>query len=776
MRGLGTAAKAGGLALGAGLATGLTVATKAAIEAEKSQARLEAQLKASGISYKQHRDEIERVIQKHSQLSGLDDEDLQDSFTNIVRITGDVNKALKLNGLAADFARAKGMDVAKAGELVGKVAGGNVGILSRYGITLKDGATASEALATLQQKFAGQAKAYGDTTAGSLDKAKVAGENLAEAAGAALAPALQTAAQGLSKFIGEMQSGEGAGGRFRKVLEAVFNAVKNTVGNAIQSVSKFLRRNREDIQEAGQAARNVGRVIRAVFENVILPVAKRVWPAMAQVVKGALKIIGGVVKVFSALMRGDFRDLWNAVKQIFSGALQAIVGIVRAGTAPLRTAADAAFGVLKSAAKAVFGPVINVVQDIISWIQRALDKVAALKHALPGGGGSKAFEKAVPGLGDAAGRKVSGPEVVLVGEGKGPEYIIPTEPRYRKRGVQLLAQAAADLGIPGFQGGGRFQTDPARYVPTPRQYLRLPLDDLVTAESDAKQRWDSLKGSGRDAEAAAFRRWVKARDILDQAQANDDVLRRYEDQAEIARQQMGLADSKNNETGYRKAKRKYIRNLRNVRGQLSRALKHAQKQGPSAATAYSRELKKAILSVDQSILDAQGERSSGSTTEPGDTAGFTFFQEALADIDLREAAGVITAEEAAKARDWLYGAALDPGAGLTERERLTVMADRRENQPAAETTTETAAEPEGPTADELAQQERADLRAHIDSRTAALNAAWGYTGAMSGDLGFQVVINTLHPGDPDTLRAIGQAAASGFSLQGAVTSPRLKVA
>ena len=38
-----------------------------------------------------------------------------------------------------------------------------------------------------------------------------------------------------------------------------------------------------------------------------------------------------------------------------------------------------------------------------------------------------------------------------------------------------------------------------------------------------------------------------------------------------------------------------------------------------------------------------------------------------------------------------------------------------------------------------------------------------------------IVINTLHPGDPDTLTAIGEAATGGLSLQGAVTTPRITV-
>jgi hypothetical protein len=120
----GAAAAAGGA-----LVVGLKKSVDAAKEAEVSQARLQAQLKASGISYRAHAKEIDAVIQKHSQLAGLDDEDLQDAFTNIVRSTGSVNKAMKDMTLVSDIARARHMDVAKAADLVGKVHNG-----SRHGV------------------------------------------------------------------------------------------------------------------------------------------------------------------------------------------------------------------------------------------------------------------------------------------------------------------------------------------------------------------------------------------------------------------------------------------------------------------------------------------------------------------------------------------------------------------------------------------------------------------------------------------------------------------
>src|SRR4051794_24844034 len=49
---------------------GLKKSVDAAIEAQKSQAKLEAQLKALNISYRAHAKEIDNVIQKTSRLSG----------------------------------------------------------------------------------------------------------------------------------------------------------------------------------------------------------------------------------------------------------------------------------------------------------------------------------------------------------------------------------------------------------------------------------------------------------------------------------------------------------------------------------------------------------------------------------------------------------------------------------------------------------------------------------------------------------------------------------
>src|SRR4051812_18219823 len=190
----------------------LKKSAEAAKEAEASHARMAAQLKASGVSYRAHAREIDNVIQKTSRLAGLDDEDLQDAFTNIVRSTGSVSKGLRGIGLAADIARAKHIDVARAGQLVGKVASGNVTALARYGIQIDKNSTSQQALAELQRRFAGQAEAYGKTAAGAQDRFSVAIENVQEKLGAKLLPALGKAANAVSGFLTGIDRGTGAGG------------------------------------------------------------------------------------------------------------------------------------------------------------------------------------------------------------------------------------------------------------------------------------------------------------------------------------------------------------------------------------------------------------------------------------------------------------------------------------------------------------------------------------------------------------------------------------
>lgn len=184
------------LALGAGLVT----ATRAAIADEESVNRLRASLKANIPAWDGNIDAIERNITAQQEL-GFADEELRDSLTVLVGATRDVTKAQSIMGTAMDLARFKGIDLRTASEALIKVEGGHYRALAQLGIKLREGATSTEALAAVQKVAGGQAKAYGETTAGALVSLGVAVDELVEDIGKDLVPAVRAAAVALREDI-----------------------------------------------------------------------------------------------------------------------------------------------------------------------------------------------------------------------------------------------------------------------------------------------------------------------------------------------------------------------------------------------------------------------------------------------------------------------------------------------------------------------------------------------------------------------------------------------
>lgn len=344
---------AAGVLLGVGA---LKKSVKAAEEAQTSQARLKAQLKASGISYRAHAKDIDAVIQKHSKLAGIDDEDLQDAFTNLVRSTGKVSTAMHDMGLVTDLARAKHIDVTKAADLLGKVHAGNTSILKRYGIALdpvtkaqdklKESnkhataeqiaaakasdkqATSQSALATLQKRFGGQAEAYGKTAAGAQERFGVALENVEEKIGAGLLPVLAKGANAVANFLGQIESGKGAGGALAKGVSTAFNTIKTVISTVITAVRGYLLSHRQDLASVITAFKKVADFAKTVWQETLLPIIKRSVAAIGPIIKGLVDVIRGVVRLVSGLLSGNWSKAWSGAKEIVSGAFKAIKTVV----------------------------------------------------------------------------------------------------------------------------------------------------------------------------------------------------------------------------------------------------------------------------------------------------------------------------------------------------------------------------------------------------------------------------------------------------------------
>jgi hypothetical protein len=135
---------------------------------------------------------IERTIKAQQDQFAFSDGEQREALGRLVAITGgDVPKSMDLMRQAMDLARFRGISLAAAGDIIGKVYGGNIGILGRYGIQVDRGTTSTEALARIQELAGGQAEAFGQSAEGAAMSAGMAFEDLQEEIGMMLLPVLK---------------------------------------------------------------------------------------------------------------------------------------------------------------------------------------------------------------------------------------------------------------------------------------------------------------------------------------------------------------------------------------------------------------------------------------------------------------------------------------------------------------------------------------------------------------------------------------------------------
>lgn len=234
-------------------------------ESQKVAAQTNAVLKSTGATAGVTAKKVGALSTAISNKTGIDDEQIAAgenmllTFTNVRDGVGKNNKIFtEATKISTDLAVATGTDQVSANVLLGKALNDpakGLGRLTKIGVTftqqqkdqvaamVKAGDTAGAQkiiLAELAKEFGGSAEAQ--ATAG--DKMNVAIGNLKETIGTALLPVIDKFEKKItddvvpaaSKFIGEMQNGTGAGGRFVQTLKDIVNAGKpivTTVGRVI---------------------------------------------------------------------------------------------------------------------------------------------------------------------------------------------------------------------------------------------------------------------------------------------------------------------------------------------------------------------------------------------------------------------------------------------------------------------------------------------------------------------------------------------------------------
>lgn len=238
-----------------GLAFGLKEVVHATINAQTAQAKLQRGMRNAGLSWQIYGAHVTEALEKQAEFAGFAKGDVTDSFTNFVRTTGNVNKALQLNAIAANVAHTKGMGLAGAQTLVARAMLGSFRSLKNLGIeapvvttqydllrattkhatieqvrhakALDQQAMRTKAVALIQQKFAGQTAAWGKTAEGSVARARVSLEIAQEQIGAILLPYVAKAAQ---KVAGFAQSFTKNWPEIKTKIKSAVDGVRSTLG------------------------------------------------------------------------------------------------------------------------------------------------------------------------------------------------------------------------------------------------------------------------------------------------------------------------------------------------------------------------------------------------------------------------------------------------------------------------------------------------------------------------------------------------------------------
>ena len=392
-------------------------AVKAFMEDDKAAQLLAKSLKNTTGATDAQIASVEDFITKTSIAAAVSDDELRPAMDNLVRGTGDVTEAQDLLSLALDISAGTGKDLGAVSDALSKAFNGQLGPLKKLDPALagliENGATTDEVFAALGDTFQGAASTSANTASGKMKSFGIQMGEFKESVGAAVMPIVQ------------------------KLLPA-FTSIGTWISNNVPLVVTL--------------GAVIGTLAAAVF---IINGALAAWAA-----------VGAVTAAINAVMSTSFSALWVATGAVVILAVVAALIALQMKFNIFGKAIDGiktVFTTMWGVAKSVFGWIVDTIKSTVSIIgtvfgtivsaitgpfKAAFNGVARLWNStvgkfsfkVPGwvpGIGGKGFEMPdIPLL--AEGGIVTSPTLAMIGEGNGPEAVIPL----------------SKLGSMGFGGGG----------------------------------------------------------------------------------------------------------------------------------------------------------------------------------------------------------------------------------------------------------------------------------------------------------------------------------
>lgn len=263
---LGSLAKsslAGALSVGV-VVDQLGKAVKAAAEDQKAQELLELAVRNNTSANTEQIAEMEKTIGRMEMQKAVADDELRPALGNLVRATGDVEKAQSLLNLALDISSATGRDLQSVTIALSRAQTGSMTALTRLGIPLSAAAVKSKDLSAIQDelrvRFAGASDAAAASADGGMKKLQIALDNAYETVGYKILPVLGDYVTVLADVSDKALNAEKSNSKFDKVLGYVVNHVFQL--DAFKIANKLIGNYAEEIRGATDATDDFERVLR----------------------------------------------------------------------------------------------------------------------------------------------------------------------------------------------------------------------------------------------------------------------------------------------------------------------------------------------------------------------------------------------------------------------------------------------------------------------------------------------------------------------------------
>jgi hypothetical protein len=388
----------------AGVVTVIAGAVSAAIEDQAAQASLARQIKASTDATDLQIKSVEEYISSLGQSVAVSDDEARPALQALVVATKDVTVAQELLNLAIDISAATGKDLTSVSDALAKAYAGNMRGLQALSpelkLMIKDGASLAEVQEVLTENFGGAGVAAANTAAGGMKKLGIAFNETKESIGMAFLPVLQKLLPVVQKFS--------AWAERNPTLLAVVIASLGILAISILAVNAAMMLNPAILITAAIIALGV-----AIFA------AYKKFEGFRKIVDTIFNFIKNNWPLLLAIITGPFGLAVYAIMKFKDSIIAVLLGIKTFAS----TIFDNIIGAYRTVMNGVLGLMESGINKAISGLNAALNAIDAAAGPLVNFGSIPNIN--IPRL--AEGGIVTGPTLAMIGEGNGPEAVIPLD-------------------------------------------------------------------------------------------------------------------------------------------------------------------------------------------------------------------------------------------------------------------------------------------------------------------------------------------------------------